>query len=263
MANLFNGLSEERLDEIIAAYFAGTFNTRNLPEDIYNATIKKVSTGVMEGFGGSIDDFADGSGEKELLQFFNQNVQRFSSAKTYQEANDLTNILFDEEGFKRSFSAFKADAKQITEIYNDNWLKTEFTTANRMGFSSRGWMDSVRDQADAPLLKYQTVGDERVRPEHVNLDNIIRPVNSSFWNTHYPPNGWRCRCIVQQLLEDEEPITPSGDLPPVDEIPPLFRMNPGKDKFIFDPKKHPYFKVAPKDQGFKDNNFGLPLKPSD
>lgn len=258
---LFNGLSEEKLEEIIKDYFDGNFNTRNLPPDIYNATIAKVSEGVIDGFGGSLDDFEDQTPEKTLLKFFDQNVQRFSAAKTFQEANDLSNAIFDEEGFKRSFSAFKADAKQITEIYNDNWLKTEFATASRMGFSSRQWLDAVRDAEILPLLKYQTIGDERVRPEHVELDNIVRPVNSSFWDVNYPPNGWRCRCIVQQLSEGEESITPSGDLPPVDDIPPLFRMNPGKDKFIFNEAKHPYFKVAPKDQGFKDNNFGLPLTP--
>ena len=37
-----------------------------------------------------------------------------------------------------------------------------------------------------------------------------------WWETHYPPNGWRCRCRVVQLSDadlDEFRLTPSGGPP--------------------------------------------------
>jgi hypothetical protein len=38
-------------------------------------------------------------------------------------------------------------------------------------------------------------------------------------------------------------------------------MNSGKDGYIFDPKAHPYFKVAPKDKPLAKENFNLPIPP--
>ena len=36
------------------------------------------------------------------------------------------------------------------------------------------------------------------------LEAIVRPVDDQFWNTYYPPNGWNCRCSVEQLSDGVE-----------------------------------------------------------
>ena len=42
-------------------------------------------------------------------------------------------------------------------------------------------------------------------------------------------------------------------------VPPLFRVNPGKDRMIYDKEKHPYFNVPEQFKYLKDVNFNLPL----
>ena len=52
------------------------------------------------------------------------------------------------------------------------------------------------------------MGDSRVHPAHEAWDQIVLLVDDPWWNTHYPPNGWGCRCHVRSAnkrqLEKEE-----------------------------------------------------------
>ena len=97
----------------------------------------------------------------------------------------------------------------------------------------------------------------RVREAHKILEAIVRPVDDQFWNTYYPPNGWNCRCSVEQLSDGVETDLSDKNLDG-NNIPDVWRFNSGKSKLIFS-DSHPYYKVDPRDQGLMANNFNLPL----
>ncbi len=40
-----------------------------------------------------------------------------------------------------------------------------------------------------------------MRPLHAAWDGLVLPVDDPFWHTHYPPNGWRCRCRAVSVSE--------------------------------------------------------------
>jgi len=42
---------------------------------------------------------------------------------------------------------------------------------------------------------------EHPRPEHVAWDGKILMADDPWWNTHYPANGWGCKCFVETLSE--------------------------------------------------------------
>jgi uncharacterized protein with gpF-like domain len=50
---------------------------------------------------------------------------------------------------------------------------------------------------------YDAINDSRTRPSHRAMDNIIKPIDDPFWSTHYPPNGYRCRCHVRSLSVEQ------------------------------------------------------------
>lgn len=51
--------------------------------------------------------------------------------------------------------------------------------------------------------EYRTAGDARVRPQHRAWNGLTYPSGDPFWRTHYPPNGWGCRCTVRWYTRRE------------------------------------------------------------
>ncbi len=63
------------------------------------------------------------------------------------------------------------------------------------------WQQMQRTKETRPYLQYLSVGDSRVRPEHRAWHGLILALDDPFWDTHYPPNGFGCRCTVRTLSQ--------------------------------------------------------------
>ncbi|MBL8471357.1 MAG: phage head morphogenesis protein [Rhodocyclaceae bacterium] len=86
--------------------------------------------------------------------------------------------------------------------------KTEFTDARlrliydvnvRQSYAAGRWARIERNAAQFPLVRYRTQRDERVRAAHAAWDGVTLPVRHVWWQMHYPPCGWRCRCHAYAL----------------------------------------------------------------
>lgn len=60
-----------------------------------------------------------------------------------------------------------------------------------------------RQIGEFPFWKYLTFHDDRVRASHAALDGKIFPANSPFWQKHYPPWEYMCRCQVVPVTAAE------------------------------------------------------------
>ncbi|MBL4801993.1 MAG: minor capsid protein [Emcibacter sp.] len=77
-------------------------------------------------------------------------------------------------------------------------LKLIYDTNLRMARAAGQWERIDRVKARRPYLAYNPVNDGRTRPLHKAWGTVVLPVDDPWWDTHYPPNGWRCRCGVLQ-----------------------------------------------------------------
>ena len=69
---------------------------------------------------------------------------------------------------------------------------------------ARGRWERIRRQAEnRPWLRYVATLDDRVRPDHRRWHGVLLRVGDPWRRTHFPPNGWGCRCIVEQLSDDD------------------------------------------------------------
>ena len=90
---------------------------------------------------------------------------------------------------------------RVVRLGSPRRLKTIFRTNLRVSASAARW-ERIQDHKDRfPYLMYDAVNDSRTRPQHLEWDGLVLPVDHPFWKTHGPPNGWGCRCILRQLSE--------------------------------------------------------------
>lgn len=82
-------------------------------------------------------------------------------------------------------------------------LETIFDVNLRSAYQAGRWQRIERTKAALPFLRYVAVGgkagDGRTRLQHRAWHGTTLPVGHPWWDTHYGPCGWRCRCTAQQL----------------------------------------------------------------
>lgn len=95
----------------------------------------------------------------------------------------------------------------VAELGTPSRLKTIFRT-NVQGSYAAGQWEQIQEQKDvAEYLLYDAIDDHRTRPEHAAWDGTVLPADHPWWLTHYPPNGWNCRCgVIQMSAEDLEDL---------------------------------------------------------
>lgn len=154
----------------------------------------------------------------------------FSGLKTHAQLLEASTLLMDKEGKVRSFEQFAISSSQSAA----NWAKI--------------------NPEERYNLQYRTANDDRVRDNHRTLQDTTLPPDDPFWMLYYPPNGWRCRCTVVEVLKSKYEVSdPQKALEQGEKATTqigangknkleIFRFNPGAEQKLF-PPKHPYNKV--------------------
>jgi len=214
---------DDLIDKIAKGLHEGKIKPADLNQELISKTYNDLEAGAKNGYGKNWGETKAGSAPRELKR----NLYAFSGSKGYAQLTAINDLLIDKDGNIRPYNQFEQLARQVNRQYNKNYLQAEYQTARQAAQMAEKW-ERLQETKDLfPNLKFRTVGDDRVRPEHERLNGIVKPIDDVFWNRYYPPLDFRCRCDV---VATAEKITEHQD----DEMPPVkFKGNVGKDKEIF------------------------------
>lgn len=188
---------------------------------------------------------------RDLLEDIRAEVDRaIADGTTLADFRRELRPILERRGWwgRRSMVDPQTGEQKIVQLGSPRRLKTIFEVNMRSAYAAGRWERAQRTKAGYPYLRYTTVGDSRVRPEHRAWDGVIRPIDDAFWNTHYPPCGWNCRCtavpVSRSMLErrswqvtEDPPSFPkkpyvnprSGEVSSIERgIDPGFNFNVGK-----------------------------------
>ncbi|WP_085616351.1 phage minor head protein [Thalassospira alkalitolerans] len=97
---------------------------------------------------------------------------------------------------------------RLVQLGSPHRLRTIFDVNMRASYAAGKWKRAkdmagrVQSQSGQKVyLRYVSVRDDQTRPAHANLHGTVLPLDHTFWDTHYPPNGWGCRCTIQIMTE--------------------------------------------------------------
>lgn len=204
----------------------------------------------------------------DLLQTVHRHLlAALEEGKTLAEFTAGLRPILEQEGWwgKQEMVDPATGDAQIVQLGSPRRLEVIYDVNIRSANSAGRWERAVRSQRFLPLMRYSSMHDARVRPQHLAWDKTALPVDHPWWNTHYPPNGWRCRCLaypISQAAADADPTLkrsppPGGTITwtnprtgEVREVPvgidPGFDYNPGKER-----QRRLYAALAEKERLYK------------
>lgn len=92
---------------------------------------------------------------------------------------------------------------RMVNFSSDRRLKTIFWSNMNSARSAGQWERAQRSKKVLPYVLYLRTTSADPRPEHLAWVGLILPIDHPFWRTHWPPNGWLCKCQIRMISARE------------------------------------------------------------
>lgn len=130
-------------------------------------------------------------------------------------ARELTPILQRKGWWGRGKAIDPDTGKPVTvRLGSPARLKLIYEANIRTAYAAGEWERSWRTKRVLPYLEYVITTSLDKRPEHLAWVGTVLPVEDPWWETHFPPNGWNCKCRTRQIsAADAESRANFGERP--------------------------------------------------
>lgn len=93
--------------------------------------------------------------------------------------------------------------RKAVQLGSERRIRTIVNTNMRTAYAQGRFQRIQRTKKLLPIMVYKSVMDGRERDEHRAWHNTALPVDHPWWDTHYPPCDWGCRCKAVSMSEGQ------------------------------------------------------------
>lgn len=141
---------------------------------------------------------------EDVLTFTKEHLaQALSQGQTFEDFSRGLEARLREAGWWGQQEVQDPETGERQRVDVPSRLALIFETNMRTARAAGQWDRIQRTKESHPFLLYQLGPAIRHRPEHVELAGTLLPAEHPFWQSHYPPNGYLCKCWVRQVSNPE------------------------------------------------------------
>lgn len=146
--------------------------------------------------------------EHDVLRDIRSQVERaIQDGITLEEFKSTLTPRLQKMGWwgKKKIRDPKTGELVLSQLGSPRRLDVIYWANTRSAYAAGQWERVQRTKNMLPYLVYELGPSEHHRPHHVDIANAptILPVDHSYWDTHYPPNGFGCECRLGQITKRE------------------------------------------------------------
>ncbi|MDR3173010.1 MAG: minor capsid protein [Treponema sp.] len=144
----------------------------------------------------------------ETLESFRKNLRPTLQAKGWWGKKEMVDPL----------TGKTVDA----QLGSDRRLKTIYDTNLRSAYQLQQWQ-SAQASTSHPYLMYRVGNSQRHRKEHLAWNGLVLPKDDPWWNDHFPPKEYNCKCWTMALTEERKQRLEKTGI----QVPPAIDGTPG------------------------------------
>lgn len=112
----------------------------------------------------------------------------------------------------------------VAQLGSPRRLRTIYRANLRAARAAGTWERAQRTKKTHPYFLYELGPSKEHRDQHRAWAGTLLPVDDPWWDDHFPPNGWGCKCRVRQVSRTEaERLGGPTEAPPRNEVQSINR----------------------------------------